>query len=279
MFVTMDRNLSKVLVICPTKGKSLHLSRTVNSVLSQDYINLFLCIVDDSGDENLDLSNKFFGDNIILLKNNTNIGQAASLNSCIKKYSNFDFYALIDDDDEWVDSSKISLQIDFLNSNTHFLFSSTMSFISINKTKYVYEPENSIDSIIKLNISPKEIFSFNPIVHSSVLISSRVFKDGLFYDDKLQRAQDIEFWYRILSKYPSSLFFVETPCVILNKVDDNFLYLKLKKSFKDSLAMSLVKKKHNIYDPIYDNFIIDFTLKLIKYFFKISSKKLYKRLF
>ena len=86
-----------VVVIIPTYGRKKELVRCVSSLLSQDYPNYRIVIIDDASPE--PVSHTWFKNikQVSILRNKTNQKQAASRNRGIRS-ANADYYILIDDD-------------------------------------------------------------------------------------------------------------------------------------------------------------------------------------
>lgn len=264
----MHKESKSVLVICPTSGKSNSIVRSINSVLAQEYLNFFICIVDDSGKTGIHLNNFFVDNKIFYIKNKENIGQAASINLAINTYPDFDYYALIDDDDEWVDKNKLQIQIKALESDKTKFFSTTLSYIRLNGITWVYDFDKCVKMVEIINSDPAKIFEFNPIVHSSVVISRRVFNANLKYDNKLNRAQDIDLWYRILVEFPSALNLIESPLVLINKSNHIFILKKLKVAYRDSVAICSIRKKYRLNSHFTAWPILDFLKKVLSFSIK-----------
>ena len=92
----------KVSIIITCFNSQETINRSVKSALSQDWINKEIIIIDDfSKDKSIEILNQICEENpeLILLRNNSNIGYPASLNKAIKKATG-DFISIFDDDDD-----------------------------------------------------------------------------------------------------------------------------------------------------------------------------------
>lgn len=101
---------SLVSVVIPTYNRSSTLPRAIKSVLSQDYANLELIIVDDASIDNTAQVLEIFDDpRIRIIKHERNKGVGAARNTGIEAAKG-DIVAFQDSDDEWL-SGKLSKQV------------------------------------------------------------------------------------------------------------------------------------------------------------------------
>jgi glycosyltransferase involved in cell wall biosynthesis len=266
----MLKSSPSVLVICPTIGQASpeSLNDSINSVLRQKYPRYCICIVDDSGIEDCRYSIASSQIEIFYLKNATNIGQASSINLAITTFPDFDYYCLIDDDDVWIDECKLRQQVDLLEANKNKYFCSTLSYVKLDNKEWQYEPNKSVEYSKSINDNPRSIFVFNPIVHSSVMIKKNIFREGLFYDSALKRAQDIDLWYRILCGYKDSYILLESPLVKVNMGNKKYLKAKLRTHYLDSVALSKIRSKYGLYRDYIDSPTMIFLTKFYVYILK-----------
>ena len=102
----------KVSIIITCFNSQETIKRSVNSALSQDWTNKEIIIIDDfSTDKSIEILHSICNENpeLILLRNNSNIGYPASLNKAIIKTTG-DFISIFDDDDDNL-KSRISMQV------------------------------------------------------------------------------------------------------------------------------------------------------------------------
>lgn len=133
---------------------------------------------------------KIEGSDIKLLKNNTNIGLACSLNRAIEQVKT-EFITRIDSDDVALpirieEQTKFFLanpDVDVLGSAT-FEVSERFNLRCLKKV--VLRHEQIID---KMKTS-------NPLIHTTVMLRSKIFRDGHRYPE-LDRCQDYMLWYNL----------------------------------------------------------------------------------
>lgn len=110
----MDKRVS---VIIPSYGSNTDPCRAIDSVLSQDYGNIEIVIVDDNGAgteqqlKNKLLIEKYNGDDRVhYLVHDVNKGGSAARNTGARASSG-EYLCFLDDDDEFADKTKIRLQM------------------------------------------------------------------------------------------------------------------------------------------------------------------------
>ncbi|WP_338358646.1 glycosyltransferase family 2 protein [Yeosuana marina] len=115
-----------VSIITPMFNSETYLSETVNSVLNQTYTNWELLLIDDgSTDKTLEIAQILTSEysNIILFKNEKNLGAALSRNKGILEAKG-NYIAFLDADDMWK-PEKLEKQISFMtNERCNVCFSS-----------------------------------------------------------------------------------------------------------------------------------------------------------
>jgi len=103
-------NSSLVSVILTTYNRCELISKSISSVLKQDYPQLELVVVDDhSSDNTYDILRQYNDKRINYIRHQRNLGLASARNTGLSA-SRGKYIAFLDDDDEWL-SEKISLQV------------------------------------------------------------------------------------------------------------------------------------------------------------------------
>lgn len=111
-----------VSIITPSYNTAEFISETINSVLSQTYINWEMIIVDDcSSDNTTEVVASFKDSRIKYIQNNKNCGAAICRNKAISAAKG-KWIAFLDSDDLWL-PHKLERQINFMNKNGyHFSY-------------------------------------------------------------------------------------------------------------------------------------------------------------
>lgn len=182
--------MKTVSVLLSTYNGEKYLREQINSILSQEDVNIKLIVRDDgSTDSTLDILREYKDKSYLQYYNEVNIGYAKSfMNLIMKSRDTADYYAFCDQDDIW-DSKKIIKAIEKLEKikNEEFkLYFSNLTIVDKNLKKigikdYKDLKINFKTSMVRFNISgctmvfnnnlanlaAKEVFFKNDISHDS----------------------------------------------------------------------------------------------------------------
>ena len=251
---------TKINIVCTTMG-SKYLKQAIKSVLEQDYNNFILTIVDDSGTF---LSKKtvdsFDDDRIQLILNESNLGQAKSLNIGINSIES-DFVSIIDDDDFWTVKTKLSKQLKFLvNNSSCDLVSDRKIIVNESNNKILNDGNNEFYGKVE---SLEQLTTKNPINHSSVMFRRKVFIELGCYDNLLHRAQDLDLWLRFYLNNPNSLFIRKDITLNYRVFSSKIKILKL---YKDHIALIKINKKYDFKHKPSNMFVVFILKRVFNYF-------------
>lgn len=200
-----------VSIIMPTyKGSNL-ISRSIESLIEQNYKNIEIIIVDDNGKDSVDqkktekVVEKYFKDERIkYICHEKNINGSAARNTGIK-LSNGDFICFLDDDDVF-DKQKVQKQVNFFKSNLDVgLVYTGLKEINGNNERIVSPLET--DNFLRDYLMGK-IF----VCSSSIMIRKSILSRVGPWDESFKRHQDMEFIARIADLFKVS--FINEPLVI-----------------------------------------------------------------
>ncbi len=187
-----------VSVIIPTYKRSDRLVLAVESVLNQTYSNIEIIVVDDNGDnqyrKETELNLKKFTDNnqIKYVKHKENQGGCIARNTGI--LSAIGKYVTFLDDDDFYESRKIELQLDFFNKNPD-LDACLCGMYRIDEFGNTIESRENFPRGTTL----KETILDGNCFTSMLLIKKNVMDDlGGFSD--IPRFQDKYFMYKLLKR-------------------------------------------------------------------------------
>lgn len=109
-----DNVSMKIVALIPSYNAGKFLRLSVMSVLRQTMIPSQIVVIDDgSSDGSIDsISDLVDGNNVQIIRNNGNIGKAASLNRCFETIE-CDYFLLMDADDEAM-PNRVERQVDFM---------------------------------------------------------------------------------------------------------------------------------------------------------------------
>lgn len=193
--------LPLVSVNVTTFNRSSLLLRAINSIISQDYLNYEIIIVDDcSTDSTSDVIKNFNHPSIKYYKHPTNLGNAASRNTAFR-HSQGEYIAFMDDDDEWIDTNKLTQQINFLESHPSYSLSCT-SVITMNQSGHVGYKQ------LPESFSPCSILKRNGVIYSpSVVVRRSLIESTGGFDTLLSRGVDSDFYRCSIIKHNARLHF------------------------------------------------------------------------
>lgn len=192
----MDKPLVSILM--PAFNASLYIQEACSSLLRQSYSKLEIIIVDDCSTD--DTINKIRGVNdsrIHLLRNNENMGLAASLNIAIRKAKG-KYFARMDADDICY-SNRIQEQVDFLERNQKVsLLGTGLKYFNYSNYKNHFPVTHEL---CKAKLLFNVCFG-----HSSLMFRSEVFdNDNNLYNPVLrQYSEDYELYSRLVDHYSFS---------------------------------------------------------------------------
>lgn len=201
------KNEPLVSVILPTFNRGWTVGKAIDSVLSQDYPNIELIVVDDgSTDDTPALLNAYKNDLTILKQKNS--GVSAARNAGIKK-SEGGLIALLDSDDAW-DKRKISCQVEFFDQHPDAYICQTEEIwirngIRVNPKIKHKKPSGMIfeASLNLCLVSP-----------SAVMMRQTLFDMKGYFNEAFTVCEDYDLWLRISSTLP--VYLIDKPYTIKN---------------------------------------------------------------
>lgn len=132
-------------------------------------------------------------ENMIVIKNETNLGLTKSLNKGLK-YTKSEFIARMDTDDI-SHPMRFELQYNFLCSNPDIdvVGGALQEFNDENPCLNIRRyPDDS-------KVISKYICKASPLAHPTVMMRRRIFDQGLIYDDRFRTSQDLALWFDVLA--------------------------------------------------------------------------------
>ena len=163
-----DKKLVSVNIT--TYNRANLLSKCLESVLNQSYLNLEVVVVNDCSTDNTEKIIKDYQQNdnrIKYFKHDVNKGNAAARNTALK-YSTGFYVAFLDDDDEWIDIDKIKKQVVIFENSKDNNLGIICSGILRHK--------GSGEGIIQKALQPKDIkyeVLKGGLIHNSTVLTKR----------------------------------------------------------------------------------------------------------
>ena len=201
------QNQPLVSVNITTYNRASSLSRCLDSVLKQDYQNIEVILVDDcSSDNTNEVAKKYLekSSKIKYFKHEKNKGNAYARNTALNNCNGF-YIAFMDDDDEWIDNSKIKKQVEiFEKSEDKKLGIVCSGIVRVKKNG------KEIIEMVKIPKDIKyQILKGGFINNSTVLTKKSIMNEIGGFDIKNYRGIDSEFFRRMIVIYNYNVFFMK----------------------------------------------------------------------
>lgn len=183
------------------------LARCLDSVIRQTHKNLEINIVDDcSSDQTGTIARDYCSKDrrIRYYRHNCNSGNAKARNTALRN-TRGEYVAFLDDDDLWIDDEKIEKQIAcFLNAGRQNLgiVCSGIARVDVrgNETaEMAYRPEQLNKVLLKGGL----------IHNSTAMVRFDVISEVGWFDEKMQRGVDSEFFRRVIVSYGYDVEFLK----------------------------------------------------------------------
>ncbi|WP_420582862.1 glycosyltransferase family 2 protein [Reichenbachiella sp.] len=196
--------MCKVSVIIPTYNRTVTLKMAIDSVLRQGVKDLNILIIDDSSDEEclaeieqLALAN----DQIQIIRNENNLGVAASRNKGLE-WAKGEFVLFLDDDDILL-SDMLKLSLDAINENHLDLVSCRSQVVgnglSFRKMQRYNLQQKGLLNVYELNSQPMEhLFLYTPQIHTFLVRRTAI--GGTRFPENLNYGEDMMFWLTLVKK-------------------------------------------------------------------------------
>lgn len=183
-------------IIIPLYNKEYSIKDTINSVLSQDFDDFEIVIVNDGSTDNSSKVVERIVDSRIRLIHQKNQGVSAARNRGIKE-AKYSWVAFIDGDDLWTTghlSEILKMMTIFPDAKVY-----TTSFrYSDGLYTYKHSRENSI---FRIGNYFKEALSEALICTGTVVVDKSCLKTIGSFNEKLNRGEDLELWTRLAKNY------------------------------------------------------------------------------
>jgi len=201
----MGANKPAVSVIIPTYNRGWILEEAVDSVLSQDFYNFELIVVDDGSEDNSSDILASYGDRIKVIKQE-NKGVSSARNRGIASSSGR-YIAFLDSDDLWL-PGKLSAQLAFFESNPGALICQTEE-IWVKNGKRVNPGKRHKKMSGFYFEKALELCMVSP---SAVMVKKNLFDMAGLFDETLPACEDYDMWLRVNCRHP--IYLIDTPLII-----------------------------------------------------------------
>ena len=191
-----------VSVVIPVYNGSEFISETISSVLSQEFTDYEIIVVDDGSTDNSAEIIASFSEKVRYFKK-ANGGQASARNTGILNALG-KYIAFLDADDLWV-MEKLKIEVEVLESSkAKWIYSDAFAF-SGDIGNILYKFSNNLTQYEGDILESLIISCFIP--SPTPIVEKGVFKvTGLFNEDpKMRNREDWDMWLRIAARYPVKL--------------------------------------------------------------------------
>ncbi len=195
--------MKKVSVIIPSYGSGSNPCRAVDSVLAQDYENIEAVIVDDNGKgsnqqlKNVKLFERYINNSKVkYIVHDVNKNGSAARNTGARA-SDGDYLCFLDDDDEFTDISKISLQMKAADKLGDDWAGTYSSLVVYKDGKLLNSCAAGPSGYILVEMIRDKL----SIGTGAPLISRKSYEAIGGFNESFLRHQDWEFFARLLDRY------------------------------------------------------------------------------
>lgn len=199
--------IPEISVIMPVYNVEKYINCAIESVLEQTFENFEFIIIDDcSTDHTYDIIAQYHDKRIVKIRNDSNLGVAASLNKAISiAKSN---YLVRMDGDDVSKKDRFEKQLHFMNANPNIGISGSHMELIRSDGSIIKEQYKKIGHE---NIIAGLFFGYTSLAHPSLIMKKDLLDTyHLRYDTAFAYAEDYDFYcrssqYIILDNYPEPL--------------------------------------------------------------------------
>ncbi|MCX6713679.1 MAG: glycosyltransferase family 2 protein [Candidatus Vogelbacteria bacterium] len=230
----------KVSVNMITFNQGAFVAQAIESVLSQNFTNWELIIIDDaSTDDTKNAIARYFKDQRIkYFKNEKNLGICLSRNRALRE-STGEYIAILDSDDFWNDKDKLKNQIDFLDDNHDYAVIGT-GVVTVdedgNNIKHYLNPLEDVEI-------RNQMLKKNPLANSSVMYRRQTVTEIENYNLGINGIEDYDLWLRLGKKYKMAN--LPDHCLSYRTHSNNITSTNRERLMK--LNLQLIDKYHDNY--------------------------------
>lgn len=180
-----------ISIIVPAYNSSKHISKTIESVLTQTFSDWEMLIVDDcSTDNTVEIVSAFADERIKLIRNDINTGAAGARNKAIR-IAKGPYIAFLDSDDMWL-PEKLEKQLAFMKNNDLAFSFTAYECVSESADKLLY------------SVKAKESFSYKKFLKNTAIGTLTVMinrdKTGDFEMPEIRSSHDMALWLEIMKR-------------------------------------------------------------------------------
>ena len=194
----IDDSIPVVSVVMPIYNSAKFLALAIDSILAQSFPDFELLIIDDASTDNgADIINCYQDLRIRYVKNEKNVGVAASRN-CGIKLARGEFIAQMDQDDI-ARPNRLALQVSFLRANPEIGLCGGQIIKMMGNSRHLVQYPCDHDEICVT------LLFHSCFAHPTVMARRKILiEHNLFYDEGFRNLEDYELWTRLVEKTRTS---------------------------------------------------------------------------
>lgn len=207
----------KFSIIIPLYNKQNFITRAVNSVLSQSYINFELIIVNDGSTDNSLQVVSQIEDKRLRIINKENGGVSSARNQGIDA-AHYDWLCFLDADDYWLPNHLQEITFLLHKYPKAKIYSTLIQERTEKKIKIIPNslPENFEGYVDHYFQYAKKATVFNS---SSVCIDKKALIEVGMFDSQLTHGEDLDVWFKLLIRYRGVIKTI--PTVVYDLISEN----------------------------------------------------------
>ena len=225
--------MPKVSVLMGIYNCTSTLQEALDSLYAQTYQDFEIILCDDGSKDNtyeVALENQRKHPNIVLLRNEQNLGLNATLNKCLAAAKG-EYIARMDGDDISL-PTRFEKQVKFLDEHPEY---------AVVSAPMIYFDENGEFRRGKGRgeVVARDFVQGSPICHAPCMARTEVFRSvgGYSVDDRLLRVEDYHLWFKIFAA--GHKLFMMDECLYMMRDDQNAYR---RRTFKSRLNEAYVKR-------------------------------------
>lgn len=188
-----------VSVVIPTYNRANRVVEAVDSVLSQEFADYEIIVVDDGSTDNTGGTLSPYNGRIAYHRHPENLGVSAARNTGIKR-ARAPLIAFLDSDDRWL-PEKLGVQVSFFRENPEALICQTQE-IWIRNGRRVNPRDRHLKPAGDIYVPSLKRCLVSP---SAVMVKKSLLEEVGLFDEDLPACEDYDLWLRIGCRYPVHL--------------------------------------------------------------------------
>jgi len=207
-----------ISIIIPLYNKASNIKKTIQSILSQDYQDFEMIIVNDgSTDNSVEIINNSFCDDRITIIQQENKGASAARNRGVEA-SRFTYLSFIDADDEW-EPDYLTKIVESINLFPHAEMFCTAGLLKSESGDIKYRAKKSLNDTIKIIDFFKNPYFYTNT--SSVVVTKSIFLASGKFPENLKSNEDVACLHKL--SFLTTVVYCGKPLSIYNRGTEGHL--------------------------------------------------------